>query len=155
MVAATARHGIASQHIVIEIVAAQQHAEYADPRVQKNAARQQVASQPGGQDLAAVFDAENQGVENEGGGENDTGLKAAARPKITVKLNVKCEQQNVRNHKFGGDAQDGMPVHTSSSRSSGTTVRRWPGRHRLRPRPKRTRTPIAAVKITTVSPKVS
>ena len=54
---------------------------------------------------------ENHGVQNKRGGENNTGLKAAARAEIAVKLHIKRKQHDGRYHDFGDNANDRIILH--------------------------------------------
>ena len=92
------------------------------------------------------LDAEDETVENEGGGEDDPRLEPATRPEIAVELHVEGEQQDEGDEHLGDDAQDDLIVHASSFASLS---------RKRRARPINISTPTPAVKMTAVSPSVS
>ena len=95
----------------------------------------------------AASKAEGDREQDDHAGRDDAGLKAAARAEIAVELNVKREQQDERQDELGADAKDEVEAHDVSSSLPLRPLRRAPRRSSI--------TPMPAVKITVVSPRVS
>ena len=66
---------------------------------------------PGRDHCAGGIDIEDQRVQDKAGSEDDPGLKAAARAKITMPLNVKGKQQDHWDQQFGADGEECFVLH--------------------------------------------
>ena len=99
-------------------------------------------------DALGRVDAEDDGIQNDHAGGDHPGLESSAGPELAVELHVEGEEQDERQEKLDADAQDEIELH-GAPRSPGWSVRR-----RLRPLSSSS-TPMPAVKMTVVSPRVS
>ena len=95
----------------------------------------------------AALEAEGDREQDHHCSRDDAGLKAAARAEIPVELDVQREQQDKRQDELGADANDEIETHFELFCPSAPRLRRAPRKSSI--------TPMPAVKITVVSPRVS
>ena len=93
------------------------------------------------------LEAEGDSEEDDHTGGDDAGLKAPARTEIAVELNVQREQKDERQDELGADAKDEIETHFEVRSLAVPPRCRAPRRSSI--------TPMPAVKITVVSPRVS
>src|SRR3546814_530661 len=105
---------VVCENRVVEIIASKQHSDHADAAIEQHAEGNPGPDGPRPRNSLRGPQAEDHGVEDEAGAEDDTSLEAAAWPVIAVELDVEREQQNHRQEQLDDDAKDQMVRHSSS-----------------------------------------
>src|SRR5690606_21511971 len=107
---------IGTQHVVVEELAAQQHARHAHECVQQNATGHHDVKSEGRDDFLRAIPAEYDGIKDEGRSSNDTGLEPSARPQLPVELDVECKQQHQWHQRLADDPQNHVVIHGAAVR---------------------------------------
>ncbi len=141
-------HGVGIEHEIVEKIAAQQQSGKPYAGIDQHTGGEHGFHQPVRHHAAGGVHAENQGIENHGGGQNRAGLEATAGAEIAMELHIQREQQNEGDQQFPDHPQHQVVLHWPpfSGQPAGAGFLR---------RRSRAMMPAPAVNTTVVSPSVS
>ena len=104
------------QHRIVEEIAALIHAEKSNAGIDQNTERGKKSQDRFRDNPFGSSEPEHQSIEDEGGTENDTGLKPATRAVVAMKLHIERKHDDQRNHGFGDNPENNVFRYTGLCR---------------------------------------